>query len=369
MIIIATQCFPPKLGGIESLIATLAQGFIDAGKNVIVLADGSPDAIDQSAPYPVYRFAGPKPWRRWRKRWQLKHLLVKHPNACLLTDSWKSAAYLAPIMQSQPGRCVCLAHGNDVLTQNNPQRQQRITHTLAQVNAVIAVSHYTAGLVKKLSDCAISVIGNPVAPAPPIDKTVLAQYQQQFKDATPILLTIARLEPRKGHDQVIAALPALRQDFPKLCYLIAGTGKDRDRLSRLVAQHQLADCVHFIGNVDDTHKHALYQLADCFVMPVRDDQAGHSVEGFGISYLEAASHSLPVLAGQSGGARDAVIDGKTGRCVNGEDTTAVQTALAELLNQANTMKQLGQAGKQYAANHFGIAKVIKAYLAVLMTEA
>jgi phosphatidylinositol alpha-1,6-mannosyltransferase len=146
----------------------------------------------------------------------------------------------------------------------------------------------------------------------------------------PVLLTVGRLsasERYKGHEQIFAALPALRAKFPTLVHVVAGSGDDRERLERRARELAgSADAVHFLGFVPEEDLPDLYRLADLYVMP-------SSQEGFGIVYLEAAACGLRVVGGTGGGSGDAVPDERIGVLVDPEDGPALVEAIVRLLWQ------------------------------------
>src|SRR5262249_13231710 len=145
----------------------------------------------------------------------------------------------------------------------------------------------------------------------------------------PVIATIARLEPRKGVDAVIRALPELRQHHPNCIYAIAGAGEDRARLEELAASLGVRDATVFLGRGSEGLKAALLASCDVFAMPVRRE--GRSVEGFGISYSEAGWFGVPALAGRDGGAADAVLHGETGLVCDGSNQSEVTRSLLLLL--------------------------------------
>lgn len=178
----------------------------------------------------------------------------------------------------------------------------------------------------------------------------------------PRLLTLGRIERRKGHDHVIRSLSALVAAHPELIYVIAGDGPDRPRLEALVAELGLRRHVHFAGVVSEPEKAALLRDSDLFVMPSRIDSATRSREGFGIAYLEAAWCGVPSLAGCAGGARDAVVDGVTGMLCDGARQEAVAAAIAECLGDPERLRRLGAAARERAQIEFSWPAVVGRYL-------
>ena len=164
------------------------------------------------------------------------------------------------------------------------------------------------------------------------------------------MLTMARLEERKGHDMVLAAVAALTAEFPDLHYLVIGTGDPgrlRDMAERLGVTHRLT----IIEALDDTTLPSAFAAADVFVMVSRPG-GQTEIEGFGIVYLEAAAAGLPCVAGDLGGCPDAVIDGVTGLCVDPHDVNAVAAGLRTIISSPQLAAQMGERGRHHVtANH------------------
>lgn len=345
MILVLTQCFPPDPGGIEALVGGLATELARSGEEVVVLADHIRSKGLAEPVWPksvsVRRFGGPKPLRRLAKGFVARRLLAGGSVRAVATDTWKSAALL-PRQAGVP--VMVLAHGNEVLPAGSARREARRRDAFARGTVVAANSAYTAALVREALDGAgprIEVVPLPL-PAP-LEATAgaTAWAAGLAEGASPVVASLSRLEPRKGIDQVIRALPGLAAAHPAIRYLVAGSGPDRARLEALAASEGVADHVRFLGRVDEAEKAALLARADLFAMPARRE--GNSVEGFGIVYLEAAWQGCPSLAGREGGAAEAVADGQTGLLCDGADPAAVAAALATLLADPPRLKAMGEA--------------------------
>jgi phosphatidyl-myo-inositol dimannoside synthase len=168
----------------------------------------------------------------------------------------------------------------------------------------------------------------------------------------PTLLTVARLEHRyKGHDVLLEALGAIRARVPDVEWVVIGEGTLRPELEELARSRGLADCVRFLGAVSDGERNAWLRRADVVAMPSRLPGAGLAGEGFGIVYLEAAAYGKPVVAGNVGGALDAVGDGETGLLVDPTDAGAVAEAVATLLLDPELARRLGAAGAERAKGY------------------
>jgi phosphatidylinositol alpha-1,6-mannosyltransferase len=371
MIVVLTQCFPPSIGGIEVLMKGLADSLTTAGRDVMVLADGHRDpqeaVHDQRFAFPVQRFAGVKPWR-WRRKARALEALTRDARLeAVFTDSWKSAEHVIELLKICGVPVVCLAHGNDVLAKGRARRRRRIRNVLGKAKRVAANSADTARRVRDLGVAPeqVVVVNPGVAPPAPPSEDARTRMTDRIGRGRPLLLTLARIEPRKGQDQVITVLPDLLADFPELTYVIAGDGPYRSRLNTLARDLGVAPRVRFLGRVSEDEKAALFEMADLFVMPVREDASTQSVEGFGIAYVEAAFRALPCVGGRGGGAGDAVIDGETGALCDGDDPGDVEKAIRNCLADPEGLQRLGAAARRRAEREFTWPIACERYLACL----
>lgn len=361
MILIVTQCFPPDRGGIENVMGGLADGLSAAGEEVAVLADLIRGGEAERAwEYPVARFTGPKPWRRWKKMRAAKQLSHNMRLKAVIADSWKSIERIA----DPRAPLLVLAHGMEYPHHASEEKRARIRSSLAKADVVIANSAYTAGLVEPYitGETKLTVIHPPILPQPEPSAAAVTALAQRV-GAGPMILTLCRLEPRKGIDQVIHAMPVLLQHCPALRYVVAGSGEDLSRLQALAQECGVAPSVQFVGAVDGDSKAALYARADLFAMPVRRE--GNSVEGFGLTYIEAGWYGCPSLGGRSGGAVDAVTDGVTGLTCDGENAAEVEACLLQLLGDDSLRQRLGTAAQKRAHTEMQWPQAIAKYQALI----
>ena len=362
MILISTQSFPPDHGGIEELMGGLADALCAEGQDVTVFADWA-RAPEVSRPrgYELRRFGGLKPWRRWRKAAAVHAASKSGGVKGVFADSWKSVEKLAGL--DVP--LAVLAHGMEFPENPSARKAARIRRALSRANTVIANSSYTARLVAPYlgGETRLLVINPPIGPQPPVSEKKRAELHARIGNPSPILSTVARLEPRKGVDMVIRALPAIRRRFPSVAYLVAGGGDDRERLERLADTMGVTDSVHFLGRVDDAEKAAVYAESDLFVMPVRRE--GDSVEGFGIVYREANWYGVPVLAGRDGGAVDAVVEGETGALCSGTDQDEVTSAILGLLGDETQRQKMSACAAELARGPAQWKSTVSEFLSAL----
>lgn len=368
-LVVVTQNFPPDIGGIQSLMGGLADEFARRGQGVVVFADrrtGTPKNTTRS-PYEIYRFGGPRPYRVMRKRLALRAFLKKHSIEAIITDSWKS---VEAVPQTDVPILV-LAHGTEIPPAASSWKMRRIRKALSRATTIAANSNFTAGLIRPYlsRSTRLHVVNPPVTPLiePSSEEREAAVRLLAINPSSETtahrLVTIARLEPRKGIDMVIRALPRLVSEFPGLRYVVAGKGDDLQRLVSLAEAEGVASHITFLGAVSEGLKAALLENSDLFVMPARREAA--SVEGFGIVYLEAAWFGVASIAGREGGAPDAVLDCKTGLLCDPYDPASVGDSIRRLLINTKLRGQLGKAAADRVRMEFSWSKAADRYFGAL----
>jgi phosphatidylinositol alpha-1,6-mannosyltransferase len=162
-----------------------------------------------------------------------------------------------------------------------------------------------------------------------------------------VIVSVGRLVHRKGQDFLIQSLPAILEKHPTAHILMVGEGPYRKNLTKMVEKLKLSQAVTFIGRIQYKDLPRYICAGDIFAMPSRSRLAGLEVEGLGIVYLEASSCALPVVAGRSGGAPDAVDEGVTGFSVDGTSTVEISRAIIKLLDDPAKAKEMGAAGRSW----------------------
>jgi phosphatidylinositol alpha-1,6-mannosyltransferase len=234
----------------------------------------------------------------------------------------------------------------------------------AQLN--IAVSAYTAGLVRDLAGAKpekTNLLPNFVDTS----RFRLSGRRPELRaqlgwDDKLIILTLARLEPRKGIDQALKALALLHAKGrlpPNWRYIVGGCGKEHDRLVKLSEQLALTDCVTFMGFIPDSNLAEIYEAADIFLQPNREIDG--DTEGFGIVFLEAAACGLPVIGGTAGGTADAIAEGINGYRVDGESLQEIGEAIERLAGDAQLRQRMGLQGAAMVAEDFTAEQAAKRF--------
>jgi len=357
-ILLVTMEFPPFKGGVGNYYYDLAKNLADYQTNVLLDGETADFKLDGlhifRTPFFYCNF-----WPKWLK-------LFFHLFKIALTKKYKllwvgqllpvgAAAFLIKEIFNLP--YIVSLHGLDIkraLKNKNFLSRLILKNTsLVTVNSVFTLNEFKKSGVNAetaiIYPCAHILSGNCLMPTDDQKNDLKQRLNLQDKK---IILTVSRLTERKGHDLVIKALPEILKTNPNVVYLIVGQG-DKERLQKMVAENNLENQVLFLNEVSDEDLPVYYSIADIFVLPTRiineDD-----VEGFGIVYLEANSFVLPVIAGNTGGATEAVIDGLNGLICDPLSQQDIAHKITLLLNDKELASTLGRQGRERVEKNFRI---------------
>ena len=360
-VLLLSELFPPAVGG----SAVLLQGIysrIDA--DVSVLTHGEPsDTFERQGGLRVFRT--PLQTRSWgvrslaalrhyaRVALQIRRLMPRQQGIvhCARALPEGLAAWMSRMTGGPP--YVVWAHGEDLTTAMTSREFTALTSLVFRgAAAAVANSRNTATLLNQLGvpDEKIHVV-HPAVDADRFHPKVDGQrVRQQYADRDQImLLSVGRLQRRKGQDVAIQAVAALKHEIPGLRYVIAGDGEERERLMKLVADCGVQDRVFFAGIVPDEELSEYYAACDVFLLPNRIEEG--DIEGFGIVFLEAAAAGKPTIGGDSGGVPEAVERDVTGLLVDGS-VEQVVSAIRALATSEERRRRLGLAGRVRADGCF-----------------
>ena len=364
MYLILTQCFPSRTGGIESLVSNLSLGLAEKNR-VVVFADRHHlfyDAIFDNANKKkiiVRRTGGIKFFRQRKKSKEIKFFVDSSKVELVIADTWKSLELTIDFINKKNVPVVCLAHGNELLP-NSSNKLERIRKTLNKVNLIIANSKYTINLLNKLN-----LDQNNFKYVYPGALDLRKYKSDNFIDISgkPILLTLARLEKRKGHSEILKVVKKLKLEFNNIQYIIAGDGPEKSYLKSLVKKYELESNVFFVGMINEFQKKYLFENTDLMLMPTLDEIKSRSIEGFGIAYLEAAFFGIPSIASNIGGTPEAVLNYKTGIII--ENFDQLYQSSYDLLIKPDLRNQLGKKAKERAIKEFNWETVTNNYLSAI----
>ncbi|GGL97007.1 glycosyltransferase family 4 protein [Micromonospora yangpuensis] len=350
--LLITNDFPPRPGGIQSFVHNLA--LRQPSGSVVVYASSWPGAakFDADQPFEVVRE---------RTRVLLPTPLVARRTAALARTYdcdtvWFGAA--APLgllaaglrRRAGIGRVVALTHGHEVGWAALPGARGALRRIARGTDVVTYLGEYT----RTRLDRALHGLTELHRLAPGVDVDTYhpdvdgdqVRIRLGLADR-PVVVCVSRLVPRKGQDMLIRAMPAIRRRVPDAALLVVGGGPYRGTLEKLARQTGVERDVVFTGSVPAADLPAHYAAGDVYAMPCRTRNRGLDVEGLGIVYLEASATGLPVVAGDSGGAPDAVREGETGFVVRGDDLAQLADRVATLLTDRDLARQFGAAGRAW----------------------
>jgi len=350
--LLVTNDFPPRPGGIQSFVHSLAARQPPGEIVAYAPAWRGAAAFDARQPFPVIRHPSalmlpvPSVLRRARG--------IARAEGC--DRVWFGAA--APLGLLGPQlrgagmqRAVALTHGHEAGWAVLPGGRQILRRIGSGMDVMTYLCEYTrvrlAGALGAYADRLVRLTPGVDAErfSPAVDGSAVRSAHGLAE--RPVVVCVSRLVPRKGQDVLIRGLPELRRRVPGAALLLVGGGPHRPALQRLAERAGVADEVVFTGSVPGPDLPAHYAAGDVFAMPCRTRRGGLDVEGLGIVYLEASATGLPVVAGRSGGAPDAVLDGSTGRVIDGRNDDEVVHAVAGLLKDPATAAAMGAVGRAW----------------------
>jgi phosphatidylinositol alpha-1,6-mannosyltransferase len=350
-----TNDFPPKIGGIQTMLWELWRRLDPS--TFAVLTTPHPDAAawDAQQPFRVVRTRErvllPSPSMVHR----VDDLVTEVGADVVLLDPALPVGLLGPRLRVPYG---VVLHGAEVTVPGRlPAAARLLRRVLDGAGLVVAAGGYPLAEAERVASGPLpSVLVPPGVDTErfvPLDPAArrAARTRLGLPEEGRLVVSVSRLVPRKGMDVLIKAAALLAPSRPDLTVAIGGGGRDHDRLARLIAATGAP--VRLLGRVEHDDLPDLYACGDVFAMLCRNRWGGLEQEGFGIVFVEAAAGGVPQVAGDSGGAAEAVADGETGLVVrHPEDPAAVADALARLLDDPAARSRMGQAARERAMASF-----------------
>lgn len=371
-LVLVTQDFPPRRGGIQTWALEIAKRLAERCEDFAVIAPSAPEsaAEDHALGFRVLR-SGSSNSLIAAATPALTRLSWRDGFTHSLHAQWSTApAALALRAAGKLKHVTIAAHGRELLLA--PWQRAGVaqrgydavrTRSLASADRILGGSRFTAGLVRDLGVpeelVRVTHYGTDPVRFQATDASELRA--RHGLGGHPVLLTIARLVPRKAIDLVLRAFGEVRARVPNAVYVIAGDGPDLERLRGLAAE--FGDAVRFVGPVSDAELPAWYSLGDVFVMPSRSEPP--DIEGFGIVFLEASACERPVVAARAGGVPDAVADGVCGLLIAPDDHRELAARLVELLADPARRAELGRRGRERVLAEFTWERVADRTLAAI----
>jgi phosphatidylinositol alpha-1,6-mannosyltransferase len=360
MFVIITRNFPPDIGGIQSLMEGLSKSLTNHG-SVKVFADEYPNCnvYDQNSNLEIQRIGGFKIFRKFRKAYAVNEYLKTNKVKAIFFDHWKSLEHIN-IKYLNNNTNFCLIHSKEINHSVGSSLNIRMNKAFKKTKFIIANSKYTKklGISMGLEEGKVHIIHPGTNYPITINKENELKAKDIFGSAFPKIITVARLDKRKSHQNILMTIKNLVPIYPNIKYVCVGDGDEKTNLESLRKQLNIEKQVTFLPKTGENLKVALLDQADLFLMP--SVVYKKSVEGFGISFIEAGSYGKASIGGKDGGQADAIDEGITGYLCDGNDLSSIYESILKFFKNDQN-KALGLQAKEFSKK-FKWENIIKQYL-------
>jgi len=347
--LLVTNDFPPRVGGIQRTLHALVRELPPEGITVLAPSWDGSEAFDAGERYGIVRAPRRFLWPKPATRGLVAGLVGGSGAQVVLFGDAMPLAAMGPGLAGRGIPYLVAAHGFDYWLSLLPGAHASLAYMTSRASRVpVMCSAFIARVVRTAvpEDVPVSVMypGADVEafrPGLPMDHVL----ERHGLVGRPVVACVSRLVARKGQDILIRAMPLVQRRVPDAALLIVGDGPYRPALERLAARVP-AGSVVFAGQVSEAELPTYYAAGNVFAMPCRTRLGGLEVEGWGNVFIEAAACGRPVVVGDSGGARESVVDGETGVLVDGRNLEQVADAVARLLEDPALAEGMGKAGRE-----------------------
>jgi phosphatidyl-myo-inositol dimannoside synthase len=361
-ILLVTNDFGPRTGGIETFVIGLLERITGHEVTVFTSQQGETSEYDQQwldkFGVRVIRDRSKILLPSWRVTRAVKKVVESHNIEIVVFGAAAPLALMSSALRkSGVKKIIALTHGHEVWWAKIFPFNIAIKRIGKGVDHLTYLGEFTRQAISKaLTDKSIKEM---VKIAPGIDTAHFIPQpdgMQKRKELglqdKKIIISVGRLVHRKGQDKLIEAMPDVLRKIPNAHLLIVGEGPYKNHLEKLVNKLSLKENITFAGRIMYDRLPSYLSAADLFAMPSRSRFFGLEVEGLGIVYLEASACGIPVLAGNSGGAPDAVLEGVTGFCVDGTNVAEIASAVIEICSDAERASHMGAAGRNWIVDQW-----------------
>ena len=361
MFLVVTRNFPPDVGGMQTLIGGLSEGLLNHGPvKVFTYEFPNSNIYDNNSSISIERIKGMKLFRKYRKANIVNQFINDSSNIrAIITDHWKSLEIIKN-ENLKKTKSFCLLHSKEINHEKGSSLNKRLLNSTSKADFIIANSNFTKELAIKvgINPSKIHVIFPGITKPKIIENLYKIKAAKIFGESFPKIITVARLDKRKGQDKILMLIKNLKIKFPKIKYACVGSGNEEKNLLKLSKELSLEKDVVFLKNIDFNLKIGLISASNLFLMPSRIEKK--SVEGFGISFIEAASYGVGSIGGKDGGASDAISHNKTGLICDGNDLNSIYDSVLNFF-QNEKFIEYGKEARKFSEN-FHWDKVVKNYL-------
>ena len=363
MFVVVTRNFPPDIGGMQILMEGLSKSLANHGP-VKVFADEYPDDknFDKNSNLKIQRVGGFKIFRKFRKAYAVNDYLKNNKVRAIFFDHWKSLEHINfQYLKNVPN--FCLIHSKEINHPIGSSLNTRMNKAFEKAKFVIANSKYTQnlGISMGLDKSKIHIIHPGTNYPISISEDYKLKAKDIFSNSFPKIITIARLDKRKSHQNILMTIKNLIPTYPDIKYVCVGDGDEKTNLEDLRKQLDLETQVTFLPRTEENLKIALLNECDLFLMPSIIYKK--SVEGFGISFIEAGSYGKGSIGGKDGGQADAIEEGKTGYLCDGNELNSIYETILKFFKN-DQHKILGLQAKEFSKK-FKWEDIVKKYLKLI----
>jgi phosphatidylinositol alpha-1,6-mannosyltransferase len=347
--LLITNDFPPRVGGIQRTLEALWKSLPPDRVSVLTAEWDGASEYDAATAFEVIREPGEFLWPTPALWSRVRHAIEGYGAEVVLFGDAFPLAVLGPRLAARGTPYLVAAHGFDYWLSVVPGAHTMIRRMTARASRVpVMCSEFIARTVRTAVPPGVPV--SVLYPGANIDTfrpdLVAGDLRERYGIGDrPLAVCVSRLVARKGQDVLIRGMRDVQRRVPDAALLIVGGGPHEQRLRALAAEAPPSS-VFFAGQVSEAELPRYYAVGDVFAMPCRTRLGGLEVEGWGNVFIEAAACGKPVVVGDSGGARESLVDGETGLLVNGNDPAQVAGAVADLLGDPELARKMGDAGRE-----------------------
>ncbi len=348
--LLVTNDYPPRIGGIQRTLEALVGQFPPDRISVLCPGWEGAGSFDAGTPYRVFRQPDGFLWPSRDVLGRIADAVGESGAEVVLFGATYPLALLGPYLANRGVPYVSAAHGFEYWLSIAPGTHALVRRATSRASRVVVMcSAFIARVVRTAVPRGVPVsVMYPGAdvrafrPDLPVDDLL---ERHALRDRR-VVVCVSRLVARKGQDTLIRAMGSIVRRVPDAGLLIVGDGPHRRTLERMADDLAPPGSVVFAGQVSEEDLPRYYRAGDVFAMPCRNRLGGLEVEGWGNVFIEAAACGRPVVVGDSGGAREALVDSETGILVDGRDVAEVGDAVASLLADPARAEAMGRAGRE-----------------------
>jgi phosphatidylinositol alpha-1,6-mannosyltransferase len=359
--LLITENFPPKPGGSGRWFWELYSRMPQGEYEILAGTDTGASTFDDSALLPIHRdnltssewgFVSVKGLVFYiTNAWRINRLIKTRKITALHCGRVLPEGVIAWLLNILTGiPYTCYVHGEDLETAQSSREQYFICgQVIKRAKNIICNSQNSANIVAKFGEQAAA---KTLVLHPGVDSDLFIPKNKDEATLSSlgwlnrkVVLTVGRLQARKGQDMMIKAIPAILKHIPNFLYAVVGDGERKEELVALVEKFKLEDYVQFFSEISDQDMINCYQQCDLFILPNRT--IGQDIEGFGMVLVEAQSCAKPVIAGDSGGTIETMLPGETGIVIDATEPQNIALGVVDMLADEQKLKEMGAKGREH----------------------